>query len=532
MSDTSANNKRIAKNTLLLYVRTILVMLVSLYTSRVILDVLGVEDYGIYNVVGGVVAMFSIMSGSLSVSISRFITFELGRNDKERLNKVFSMSVNIQVVITLIVLLAGGLLGGWFLNGKMNIPMERMAAANWVLYCSLAMFCINLISIPYNACIIAHEHMNAFAYVSILDVFLKLVVCYMIAVSPFDKLISYAILLTVAALLVRVVYDIYCKRHFVECRYRWIKDTQLLKQMLGFAGWSFLTNTCVIFNTQGVNILINIFFGVALNAARGIANQVDAAIMQFVNNFTMTLNPQITKNYATGNIWEMFKLVCRGSRFSYFLLLLFAMPVMFEAEQILSLWLKTVPDHTIVFLRLTIIGSMINMLGNTGYTACMATGNIRSYMIIISGVVCLVFPLTWVAFRLGFPAESAYIAYILVYLAVVFVRLYVMKNLLRFPPMMFVKDVLWKIVAVTSVAVTIPLLVYNRMDPTFLRLVTTTLVCMLSTCMCVYTIGLTRNERTKVKSKAVVVINGKIGYLKRASETQNPTFIHPATARS
>ena len=512
MQNNSANNKRIAKNTLLLYARTIIIMLVSLYTSRVILNVLGVEDYGIYNVVGGVVAMFSMVSGSLSASISRFITFELGRGNKERLNQVFSMSINIQIAITLIVLLVGGALGGWLLNEKMNIPIERMAAANWVLYCSLIVFCINLISIPYNACIIAHEHMNAFAYVSILDAFLKLAVCYMIAISPFDKLASYAVMLAIAALIIRAVYSIYCKRHFVECRYRWNRNTQLLKQMFGFSGWSFLTNTCAIFNTQGVNILINMFFGVTLNAARGIANQVNAAIMQFVNNFTMALNPQITKNYAVGNTNEMFKLICRGAKFSYFLLMLFAMPMMFEAEQILTIWLKIVPDHAVVFLRLTIIGSMITMLGNTGYTACMATGNIRRYVIIISGVGCLAFPLTWVAFKLGFPAESAYFAYILVYIGVTFSRLYVMKGLLQFPPMMFVKDVVWKIVAVTSVAIVIPLLVYKQMDQTFLRLIIIVLVCTLSTCMCVYAIGLTRNERIKIKDKTCNIINRKIGH--------------------
>ena len=515
MQDTSANNKRIAKNTLLLYFRTIIIMLVSLYTSRVILNVLGVEDYGIYNVVGGFVAMFSMISGALSASISRFITFELGRGDKKRLNQVFSMSVNIQVAIILIVLLVGVSLGGWFLNEKMNIPVERMAAANWVLYCSLVVFCINLISIPYNACIIAHEHMSAFAYVSILDAFLKLVICYMIMISPFDKLVSYAVLLAVAALLVRLVYGIYCKRHFVECHYRWTKDTLLFKQMFGFSGWSFLTNTCNIFNTQGVNILINMFFGVALNAARGIANQVEGAIMQFVYNFTMALNPQITKNYAVGNTNEMFKLVCRGAKFSYFLLLLFAMPMMFEAEQVLAIWLKIVPDKTVVFLRLTIIGSMINMLGNTGYTACMATGNIRRYVIVISGVGCLVFPLTWIAFKLGLPTESAYIIFILVHIGVTSVRLYVMKGLLQFPPMMFMKDVVLKIVAVTVVAVMVPLFIFKQMDSTFLRLVVTILVCTLSTCICIYTIGLTRNERIKVKGKVVAIINGKIERFKK-----------------
>ena len=237
--------------------------------------------------------------------------------------------------------------------------------------------------------------------------------------------------------------------------------------------------------------------------------------MQFVYDFTMALNPQITKNYAVGNTSEMFKLVCRGAKFSYFLLLLFAMPMMFEAEQVLTLWLKIVPDHAVVFLRLTIIGSMINMLGNTGYTACMATGNIRRYVIIISGIGCLVFPLTWIAFKLGFSAASAYIVFILVYIGVTSGRLYVMKGLLQFPPMMFVKDVVLKIATVTIVAVIVPLLIFKQMDSTFLRLVVTILVCTLSTCICIYTIGLTRNERIKVKGKVIDIINWKIERFKK-----------------
>lgn len=503
--NNSSNNKRIAKNTLLLYFRTLLIMAITLYTSRVILNALGVEDYGIYNVVGGVVAMFSLISGSLSNAISRFITFELGRGNIKRLSVIFSTSVNIQLGLSLLIMILGAIAGGWFLNTQMNIPDERMEAANWVLYCSLLMFCINLVSLPYNACIIAHERMAAFAYVSILEASLKLLICYLIVVSPFDKLISYAILLVAVALIIRLVYGIYCDRHFEECHYRPVYDRSLLKQMGNFAGWQFLTSSCWLFNTQGVNILINMYFGVTLNAARGVATQVDSAIQQFVNNFMTAVNPQITKDYASGKIEEMFTLVCRGAKFSYFLLLLFAIPVMFETEYILKLWLKTVPDHTVVFLRLAIIGSMLNMLGGTGLTACMATGKIKSYAIWVSSVGFLVFPLTWIAFECGLPVESTYIAFILVYIGVNIVKLHVMKKLLRFPPLLFVRKVIVPMVLVTPVSIIAPYIVTCSTGESFWRLCLTVMVSLVSSSTTIFLIGLTSNER-----KALVGRGGEL----------------------
>ena len=506
MTNTSENNKRIAKNTLLLYFRTLLIMAITLYTSRVILNALGVEDYGIYNVVGGVVAMFSLISGSLSNAISRFITFELGRGDIKKLNTIFSTSVNIQIGISVIVLLLGVLIGGWFLNAKMNIPLDRMIAANWVLYCSLLMFCINLISLPYNACIIAHERMAAFAYVSILDATLRLLVCYLITVSPFDKLISYAVLLVIVALIVRMVYGIYCNRHFEECHYRFVYDRSLLKQMGSFAGWQFLTNCCWMFNTQGVNILINLFFGVTLNAARGVATQVDSAIQQFVNNFMTAVNPQITKDYASGQIKEMFMLVCRGAKFSYFLLLLFAVPVIFEADYILKLWLKNVPEYAVVFLRLTIIGSMVNMLGGTGLTACMATGKIKHYSIWISSVGVLVFPLTWVAFKCGLPVESTYIIIIMVYIGVNIVRLYIMKGLLHFPPMLFIREVIFKICIVTLIIIPLPAIVNYLFTESFVRLILTITVSSVASCVTIFYVGLSSLERKSVVARIETAI--------------------------
>lgn len=506
MSTKYSNNNRIARNTLLLYFRTLLIMAITLYTSRVILNTLGVADYGIYNVVGGVVAMFSLLSGSLSNAISRFITFELGKGDIKRLNIIFSTSINIQIGLSVLVILLGILVGGWFLNFRMNIPEDRLAASNWVLYCSLLMFCINLISLPYNACIIAHERMKAFAYVSILDAFLRLLVCYLIIISPFDKLISYAVLLVVVALIIRFVYGFYCNKHFEECKYHFIYDPFLLKQMGSFAGWQFLTNSCWMFNTQGVNILINLFFGVALNAARGVAIQVDGAIQQFVNNFTTAINPQITKCYASGDIDNMFKLVCRGAKFSYFLLLLFAIPILFETDYILALWLKNVPEYTVIFLRLTIIGSVVNMLGGTGLTACMATGQIKYYAIWISSVGVLVFPLSWIAFKIGLPVESTYVIFIIIYILVEVVRLHVMKKMLHFPPMLFVYKVIVKICIVTPLVLVMPSLVVLFMPESFVRLCVTAIISLFFSCIIIYFLGLSKSERKVVSEKMYQVI--------------------------
>ena len=506
MPDISANNKRIAKNTILLYCRTLITMALSLYASRVILLQLCVDDYGIYNVVGGVVAMFSVISTALSGSISRFLTFELGRKDFKRLGAVFSTSVNIQICLAILILLLGESAGVWFLNSIMDIPPERMYAANWVLQCSLFTFCINLVSVPYTACIVAHERMSAFAYISILEAVLRLAACLALAFAPFDKLIFYALLMLLAAVLIRLIYGIYCGRNFEECKYRFVKDKSIAKEMTGFAGWSFFTGAAYIFNIQGVSILINLFFGVALNASRGIATQVEGAVTRFVDNFTTAINPQITKNYAAGEIPQMFVLICRGAKFSYLLLLMMAVPLLIETETVLALWLKIVPDDAAVFVRLSLIGAMVNILGNTGYTACMATGNIKRYVIYITSVGLFVFPLTWLAFARGMPAYSAYVIYILVYVAVNATRLYIMKGLLNFPIKMFLKEVLAPVALTTIIGGIAPVMFANSMRPTVARLFATTVVSAASVGLAACFVGLTRHEREMTVGKIIYKI--------------------------
>ncbi len=484
-------------------------MAISLYTSRVVLNSLGIDDYGTYNVVGGMVGMFAVISGALSGAISRFITFELGKDNGEKLSRVFSTSVNIQLITSFIIIILGEIVGVWFLNHKMVIPDGRIVAANWVLQCSLLSFCINLISIPYNACIIAHERMTAFAYISILEAVLKLAVCFLIVISPWDRLVSYAVLLLCVAVIIRLIYGLYCHRHFQESHYRFIYDRDLFKEMAGFSGWSFFTNGAYVFNTQGINLLINLFFGVGVNAARGIASQVEHAVRHLVDSFTMAINPQITKSYAAGDKDSMFQLVCRGAKYSYFLLLFLSLPVFMEADQILTIWLKTVPEHTTIFVRLSIVATLIRIVGKPGHTASMATGKIRRYVLWVTPVYLLAFPLTWIAFSLGAVSESTYIILIVVNLVVEIVRLGVMKGLLDFPIGTFLRDVCIRILIVTLVSLVLPLCLVLSMPQSWWRFVLSLILCIVNVAVSVYFLGMTVDERKHIN----VLISKKLHLL-------------------
>ena len=493
--DSQANNKRIAKNTLLLYFRMLFLMLISFYTSRVILNSLGIEDYGIYNVVGGVVAMFSIFSSSLSSSVSRFLTFELGKNDIKRLKLVFSTSIIIQATMALFIVVLAEFVGIWFLNYKMNLPIERLDAANWVMHCSILTFAVNLVSIPYNAAIIAHEKMSAFAYVSILEAILKLSVAFLISVATIDKLKLYAVALLLLSLMIRLVYGLYCKRHFVESSFVFSFDKPMIKEMTGFVGWTMLGNGAYMFNTQGVNILMNIFFGVVLNAARGIATQIENVVNQFVNNFTTALNPQITKSYAEGNIDYMHSLVYRGAKYSYFLMLIFAVPICVETEQLLTLWLKIVPDYAVEFVRLTFITSMCTIIGNTLVTSQLATGKIKKYQITVTIWGLWVFPLTWFAFKLGCSPLSAYYIYAVIYFVLIFIRIYLVKDLIKMPWKVYVKAVILKCIIVSVVSFVLPYFIYRYQTPSHIRLIEIIIVAVLSVIGSVYYLGLEPNEQ-------------------------------------
>lgn len=506
MSDQTSNNKRIVKNTLMLYIRMLLTLLVGLYTSRVVLNALGVDNYGIYNVVGGVVSMFSVLSGSLSTAISRFITFELGRENVERLKTIFSSAVTIQIVLSLIVVLLAETVGLWFLNNKLVISADRMGAAHWVYQLSILTFVVGLISVPYNASIIAHEKMSAFAYMSIFDVLARLLVAFSMYYSPYDRLIHYAVLLAVLSLLNRLIYGIYCKRQFVECNYQFTFDKSLLKQMFGFAGWNFIGASSAVLRDQGGNIILNLFCGPAVNAARGVAIQVSSAIQGFVGNFMTALNPQITKSYASGEHDYMMSLIYRGARFSYYILLLLSLPVIVNAPYILTLWLGDVPEHTVSFVRLVLVFAMSESLANPLVTAMLATGRIRNYQLVVGGLQMLNLPLAYLFLRWGYAPESVFVIAIIVSVCCEMARLYMLRGMIQLSVRSFLSSVYFNVIAVTIIAAVIPMLLSRALPDGLVGLLISCACCVGCAMISILYVGFNRNERKMIVSKVVVLI--------------------------
>ena len=501
MSLQSNNNKRIAKNTLLLYFRMLFMMVVSLYTSRVILNALGVEDFGIYNVVGGVVAMFNIISGSLSAAISRFITYELGKGDQSKLNKIFSASVTIQLLLSLIIVVLIESVGVWFLNAKMTIPVERMTAANWVLQFSIITFVINLISVPYNAAIIAHEKMSAFAYISILEVLGQLATALLIVVAPIDRLVFYALLMCLVALLVRFAYGSYCKKHFEECHYHIRWDSDVLKTMFGFAGWNFIGATSAILRDQGGNIVINLFCGPTVNAAKGISMQVNSAITAFARNFMTALNPQITKSYASEDKDYMMTLIFQGARLSFYMLLLLSLPILANTHYILVIWLKLVPEHAVLFVQLILIFAMSESISNPLITAMLATGKIRNYQIVVGGLQMMNLPISYICLCMGCIPESVLIVAIVISQCCLAARLYMLRDLIGLSSIQYMKKVYLNVLGVAILSMVLPGLLSFYMKESFLSFVLITLLALSCTCMAEFYVGCTMKERAFVLDK-------------------------------
>lgn len=509
MSDTSENNKRIAKNTLLLYVRMLFMMGISLFTSRVILNTLGVEDYGIQNVVGGVVAMFGFINGSMSSATQRFITFALGKGDSDRLQKVFTTTLQIHALIAFIIVVLGETVGLWFLYNKMQIPVERMNAAFWVLQCSIVSTVVMIVSVPYNASIIAHEKMSAFAYISVLEAVLKLIIVYLLLIFPFDKLIVLAILTLIVQLFIRFCYSMYCHRHFIETNYKHVWDKSLFKEMTGFAVWSLWGNLSVILYTQGLNMLLNVFFGPIVNAARAVAVQVQAAVQQFVGNFQMALNPQITKNYASGNLEQMHSLIFRSARFSFLLLFCISLPVLLETEFLLTLWLKNVPDNAIVFSQIMICISLIYTTSNPCMIANQATGKVKTYQMVVGGILLTILPISYFVLRLGAPAYSVFIVHFCVEAIAQLSRMYMLRKLINLPMKQYLYNIYIPILATAAVAVVLPILVHMQMANGWARFVAVGFTCVLSVGTSAFFIGFTKNERLFFWDKSLRILKIK-----------------------
>lgn len=506
MSDLN-RNKRIAKNSLLLYIRTFFVLIINLYTSRVILRTLGVEDFGIYNVVGGVVAMFGFINNSMSSATQRYITFALGKGDTENLQKVFSTALQIHFLIAVLIVLLGETIGLWFMYEKMQIPVDRIDAAFWVLQCSILSSVVMIISVPYNADIVAHERMSAFAYISILETVLKLIIVYALLISFGDRLILYAFLILIVQLFIRFCYNSYCHKHFAESKYRHIWDKALFKEMTSFAGWSMFGNLSAVLFGQGLNMLLNIFFGPVVNAARAIALQVQIAIQQFVSNFQMALNPQITKTYAKGEITEMHKLMFRSARFSFYLLFLLSLPVLFETEFILTIWLKTVPENTVIFLRIMICTSLIYTMANPMIIANQATGKVKKYQAVCGSILLMILPISYICLKLGFPAYSVFIVHFVVESLTQIARMILLRPLIGIRLKDYFINVYARVIFVVALSVIIPFIVYENMDDTILRFFIVCIISAFSVSSIAYMFGFSKNEQIFVKSKIVSIYN-------------------------
>lgn len=510
------NNKRIAKNTLLLYLRMFYSLIISLFTARVVLSSLGFTDYGIYNVVGSIVSMFVFLRSALGNATHRFITYSLGVGDYEKLNKVFSTSVVIHFVLGIVIVLLSETIGLWFLYEKMVIPEERMVAAQWCFQFSVLTCFLSVICVPYDAEIIAHEKMGVYAFVQVFNTTMNLVIVYLIAYTSFDRLILYGFLLMTIQVLNRVFYGIYCGHHFKECHFKWVKDKGLLKEMTSFAGWSLFGNLAYVGYTQGLNIILNLFFGPVINAARGIAVQVQSVVQGFITNFQMAVNPQITKSYAAKELQRLRNLIFLSSKFSFFLMLLLCLPVFFEAPRILNLWLGDIPDHTINFIRILIMIMLVSTLENSISMSKQAVGNIRNYQIVVGSLQLLILPISYLALRLGAPVESVFVVHLCIAIVSQFVRVMMVRKDIGLSMREYISRVIIRLVIVSILSFVPPMLMYMLLPDTIWMMIAVILCSCISVAVFVMLIGVTPSERQFI----IQNVKGVLSHLKFSKHKQ------------
>lgn len=507
MTDSIANNKRIAKNTLLLYVRMFIMMAVGLFTSRIILDALGVSDYGIYNVIGGLVTMFSVLTGAMSVATSRFLTFALGSGDNQLLRRTFVTAVNIHLIIAAAIVVIAEVGGIWMLNCHLNIPADRMDAANVVLQFSIATFVINLINVPYISSIISHERMGIYAYFSLFDVFVKLGIVYVLYLTSSDRLVVYALLLCLANLATQIINWIYCKRKFAECRYSLSIDKQLLKKMFGFIGWAFWGNAAVVLKDQGMTILLNIFCGTIVNAAQGVANQVNATVNRFVSNFMTAVNPQITKLYASGDYDAMNKLIFRSTKLSAFLLLILIVPIIVNIDDLLALWLVEVPKHTGSFVTLILFYSFVNCFTGGLITGILANGKIKTYEIALTVTYILNLILAFVSLKLGMAPETLYVLLIIFKFGVLGIQLWLGRTMFRLPLRTYLKAMTRYVLPVLAVGLFLMFVPWKEISGVIQRIILSVLSVEGLLLLTIYLVGFEINERKFIIEKIQQVLS-------------------------
>ncbi len=496
MSET--NNKQIAKNSLFLYLRMVIIMGVTLFTSRVVLQALGVDDYGIYTVVGGITAMFRLMLGSMTDATQRFLTFEIGKGTQGDVNKVFSTSLLLHIIIGVAIVILAEPLGLWFLNHKLIIPAERMTAAFWVFQSSLISMFFLIISIPYNAMIVAYEKMKAFAYISVLDALLRLGIAYLLFVDfGFDKLIVYAILMMASQTFLRFVYNIYCNHNFTESKFHLYYDRHLIIEFGKFGSWTLLGNASYVLSTQGISLLLGTFFAPYVTAARGIALQVHGALTTFVKNFQTAVNPQITKNYAAGNIDELQELVCRSARMSVLLMIIPLFPILMETEFILRLWLGVVPPYTVEFTRLMILTLLLTASINPIEVAAKATGNIKLFEIEVYGSKLLIIPVSYILLKFGYSPVSVFAVELFLNVLALIFSIKETNRLIGLSISKYLHNVIIRVL-ITCLLSSIPLLIIRcSFEEELIRFVIS-IATTIPTLIIIICVGLTPSERYSI----------------------------------
>ncbi|MCL1850203.1 MAG: hypothetical protein FWF70_02180 [Bacteroidetes bacterium] len=513
MTTATINKSRIAKNTALLYFRMLLIMLIQVYTVRVVLNVLGAEDYGTYDAIGGVVIMFAFLNSTMATASQRFFALELGVENHTKLKQVFSTNVLIFIVLAFIIFVLTETLGLWYFHNKINIPVERMEAAAWVFHFAVFTFMASIVTTPFMAIITAREKMNVYAFLSILEVVLRLGIVFLLIYFPMDKLKLYAVLIFAVQLLISASYIIYSTLNFPECKIKYYWNKAMFKEVFSFAGWNLYGVMAMTIRTQGIKLTLNSFFGVLINSAQAIAYQVYIALIRFTDSFFTAVRPQIIKSYSVDNedkSGEMMKLVFQSSKFCFYLILILSIPVLIETPSILSIWLKgVVPEHTVVFTRLMIINAIIESLAYPLITSVQATGKIKRYQLVTGTIILLIIPVSYLFFKLGFSPQTIMYVMIAITLIAHVSRIYFMKTMLKMKILNYFKQVILPISAVTVLAFALPLLCASCFTPSFWRIVGVATVTLISSACIIYSIGLTKSERNGLKRFILAKIRNK-----------------------
>lgn len=496
MSNQESNSKRIAKNTLLLYFRMILIMVVSLYTSRIILNELGVEDFGIYNLVAGVVILFSFLSNAMITATQRYLSIAIGKKDEKYIQAVFSTSLLSHFFLIFFIFLAAETIGLWLINAKLEIPADRMSATNFVYQLAILTTCVNIIRIPYNASIIANERMSFFAYVSIVETFLKLAVVWALAITPGDKLVIYSFLLLLVAIVIDIAYWYYCQRFLLANKFYLKTNKKLFVELTSFSVWNLFGGLADIGYKQGTNIILNFFWGVSINAVLGITNQIRNALVPFIGNLQLAVNPQMVKSYALGD-YEYFKiLVYRISKYSYFLMLIVVFPIIFNIDLILELWLKNPPEHTAIFAILTSVYCLVDSLTGPLWAAMQAGGKIKRFQIVTGICLLLNLPVSYLFLMYGYAPSVVLIIQIVITGFTVGVRVLFVKYYLQFSIRNYVREVIFPIVFVTALSLPIALYIYAETGGYYRLLLFILFVPMM--CYIIYVCGTCKSEKEMV----------------------------------